>query len=111
MAVYTEVTEAALAAFLAGYAIGEPLSLRGIAEGVENSNFLLDTTHGRYVLTLYERRVDPAELPWFLGLMRHLAAQGVACPQPVPGRDGEALRELALGRELVAGPQAVVVDP
>ncbi|MDT8264476.1 phosphotransferase, partial [Roseomonas sp. DSM 102946] len=55
----------------------------------------LDTTHGRYVLTLYERRVDPAELPWFLGLMRHLAAQGVACPQPVPGRDGEALRELA----------------
>ncbi|SUE43062.1 homoserine kinase [Roseomonas gilardii] len=95
MAVYTEVTEAALAAFLADYAIGAPLSLRGIAEGVENSNFLLDTTDGRYVLTLYEKRVDPAELPWFLGLMRHLAEQGVACPQPVPGRDGEALRELA----------------
>ncbi|MFC0409746.1 homoserine kinase [Roseomonas elaeocarpi] len=94
MAVYTEVPEAALAAFLGDYDLGAPVALHGIAEGVENSNFLLDTTAGRYVLTLYERRVNPAELPWFIGLMRHLAARGVACPLPVAARDGEALREL-----------------
>ena len=95
MAVYTEVSPEALDAFLAEYDIGAAVALRGIAEGVENSNFLLDTATGRYVLTLYEKRVNPAELPWFLGLMRHLAARGVACPQPVPARDGEALRVLA----------------
>jgi homoserine kinase type II len=95
MAVYTEVTEAALQAFLADYELGELVALRGIAEGVENSNFALQTTGGSYILTLYEKRVDPAELPWFLGLMRHLAAQGLSCPLPVAGRDGVALRQLA----------------
>ncbi|UFN46832.1 homoserine kinase [Roseomonas sp. OT10] len=95
MAVYTDVSPEALDAFLAPYDIGAAVALHGIAEGVENSNFLLDTTTGRYVLTLYEKRVNPAELPWFLGLMRHLAARGVACPLPVAARDGEALRELA----------------
>ncbi|MFT8244088.1 homoserine kinase [Roseomonas sp. BN140053] len=99
MAVYTEVSPEALAAFLEDYALGAPLALHGIAEGVENSNFLLRTTGGAlgdtFVLTLYEKRVDPAELPWFIGLMRHLAAGGVDCPQPVAARDGEALRQLA----------------
>ncbi|WP_424814177.1 homoserine kinase [Roseococcus sp. YIM B11640] len=95
MAVYTEVTDEALRAFLAGYPLGELLAFRGIAEGVENSNYALKTTKGDFVLTLYERRVDPAELPWFLGLMRHLVARGISAPQPVAGHDGEALRELA----------------
>ncbi|TPG52318.1 homoserine kinase [Roseomonas nepalensis] len=95
MAVYTEVSDEALRAFLAGYDLGGLVAFRGIAEGVENSNYALRTTGGDFILTLYERRVDPAELPWFLGLMRHLAARGLACPQPVAGRDGEALRELA----------------
>lgn len=95
MAVYTEVGPGALAAFLADYDLGPALSLAPIAEGIENSNYRLSTPRGAYVLTLFERRVDPAELPWFLGLMRHLAARGVACPQPVPGRDGAALRGLA----------------
>ena len=95
MAVYTEVSDEALRAFLSGYDLGELLAFRGIAEGVENSNYALKTTGGDFILTLYERRVDPAELPWFLGLMRHLAAHGLACPQPVAGTDGEALRELA----------------
>ncbi|MFC4167408.1 homoserine kinase [Teichococcus aestuarii] len=96
MAVYTEVSDEALRAFLADYDLGELLAFRGIAEGVENSNFALKTSEGGdFVLTLYEKRVDPAELPWFLGLMRHLAAQGVSCPLPVAGRDGIALRELA----------------
>jgi len=62
---------------------------------VENSNFSLRTTAGDFILTLYEKRVDPAELPWFLGLMEHLASRGIVCPQPVHGRDGEALRHLA----------------
>ena len=70
------------------------MAFRGIAEGVENSNFSLRTSTGDFILTLYERRVEPADLPWFLGLMRHLAAHGITCPTPVAGRDGEALRQL-----------------
>ncbi|HTB44184.1 MAG TPA: homoserine kinase [Acetobacteraceae bacterium] len=94
MAVYTEVTDDALAAFLAEYNLGTMVAYRGIAEGVENSNYSLRTTTGDYILTLYEKRVDPAELPWFLGLMEHLARRGIVCPLPVHGRDGEALRHL-----------------
>lgn len=95
MAVYTEVSDEALRAFLADYALGELLAFRGIAEGVENSNYALKTAAGDFILTLYEKRVDPAELPYFLGLMEHLAANGLACPTPVRGRDGAALRSLA----------------
>ncbi len=95
MAVYTEVTDEALRAFLADYALGELLAYRGIAEGVENSNYALRTSEGDFILTLYEKRVDPRELPYFLGLMEHLAARGLACPLPVKGRDGAALRALA----------------
>jgi homoserine kinase type II len=95
MAVYTEVTDDALRAFLDEFEIGELVAFRGIAEGVENSNFSLKTSAGDFILTLYERRVDPAELPWFLGLMRHLATRGITCPLPVTGRDGAALRMLA----------------
>ena len=95
MAVYTEVSDEALAAFLGEYDIGQAVAFRGIAEGVENSNFSLRTTQGDFILTLYEKRVDPAELPWFLGLMEHLASRGITCPQPVRGRDGSALRRLA----------------
>jgi homoserine kinase type II len=95
VAVYTEVTDDALAAFLGGYDIGTAVAFRGIAEGVENSNYSLRTTAGDFILTLYEKRVDPSELPWFLGLMEHLAGRNFVCPQPVRGRDGDALRHLA----------------
>ena len=95
MAVYTEVTDEALAAFLEEYDIGHAVAFRGIAQGVENSNFSLRTTGGDFILTLYEERVNPEELPWFLGLMEHLARRGLTCPQPVRGRDGQALRQLA----------------
>lgn len=94
MAVYTDVSDDALAAFLAEYALGTMVAFRGIAEGVENSNFSLRTTTGDYILTLYEKRVDPADLPWFLGLMEHLARRGIVCPLPVHGKDGQALRHL-----------------
>ncbi|MDB5398024.1 MAG: Homoserine kinase [Rhodopila sp.] len=94
MAVYTEVTDEALAHFLSDYDIGTMVAFRGIAEGVENSNFSLRTTAGDFILTLYEKRVDPHDLPWFLGLMEHLAQRGFVCPQPVHGRDGAALRHL-----------------
>jgi homoserine kinase type II len=94
MAVYTEVTDEALRAFLADYDLGGLIAFRGIAEGVENSNYALRTERGDFILTLYEKRVDPAELPYFLGLMEHLAARGLPCPTPVHGRDGAALRAL-----------------
>jgi len=98
MAVYTEVTDEALEAFLADYDIGTMVAFRGIAEGVENSNYSLRTSRGDFILTLYEKRVNPEELPWFLGLMEHLAQHGLVCPQPVHGRDGSALRCLS-GRQ------------
>ena len=94
MAVYTDVPDDKLKAFLADYALGEPVSCKGIAEGVENSNYLLRTERGLFILTLYEKRVKPAELPFFLALLDHLAKKGIACPTPVHGRDGKALREL-----------------
>jgi homoserine kinase type II len=95
MAVYTEVTDEALAAFLTLYDIGRMVAFRGIAEGVENSNYALKTTTGDYILTLYEKRVNTEELPWFLGLMEHLAAHGLNCPLPVRGLDGGNLKPLA----------------
>jgi len=95
MAVYTEVSDDALSAFLALYDIGEVTSFKGIAEGVENSNYLLRTSGGQYILTLYEKRVKAEDLPFFIGLMEHLAGRGVTCPQPVRNRQGSALGELA----------------
>lgn len=95
MAVYTDITEDELGTFLSGYDIGTLTSYKGIAEGVENSNFLLHTTSGAYILTLYEKRVDPGDLPFFLGLMQHLADRGLSCPLPLTRRDGAQLGELA----------------
>jgi homoserine kinase type II len=95
MAVYTDVTDEALFAFLADYDLGAVLSFKGIAEGVENSNFLLHCESGFYILTLYEKRVNPDDLPFFIGLMEHLAEKRLSCPLPVHRRDGTALGTLA----------------
>jgi homoserine kinase type II len=95
MAVYTDVSAEELSAFLQDYDLGSLLSFKGIAEGVENSNFLIETSRGRYILTLYEKRVNRADLPFFLGLMGHLADRGINCPLPVKAHDGRALREIA----------------
>ncbi|MGH2340375.1 homoserine kinase [Segnochrobactraceae bacterium EtOH-i3] len=95
MAVYTEISDAELAAFVARYDIGAPRSVKGIAEGVENTNYMLETEGGRFILTLYEKRVDPADLPFFLGLMDHLSSRGVTCPTPIHDREGGALGVLA----------------
>ena len=95
MAVYTDVMAEELAAFLAGYDVGELLAYKGIAEGVENSNFLVHTSRGYFILTLYERRVAASDLPFFLALMEHLHARGITCPQPVKNRNGETLGRVA----------------
>jgi homoserine kinase type II len=95
MAVYTEVTDEALTAFVALFDIGSVVAFRGIAEGVENSNYALKTTEADFILTLYEKRVEVADLPYFLGLMEHLAAQGLPCALPVRARDGANLNPLA----------------
>jgi homoserine kinase type II len=94
MAVYTDVSDDALGAFLTDYDLGPVSSFKGIAEGVENSNFLMQTERGRFFLTLYEKRVKEGDLPFFIGLMEHLAKNGVNCPQPVRNRKGEALGRL-----------------
>lgn len=109
MAVYTEVSDEELQAFAAQYDLGEVVSCKGIAEGVENTNYLLQTlpdgneTPDSYILTLYEKRVRPEDLPFFLGLLEHLAAHGITCPTPIHGRDGAALRQLC-------GKPAVIVS-
>jgi homoserine kinase type II len=95
MAVYTDVAADELAEFLKAYDIGELLSYKGIAEGVENSNFLLHTAAGTFILTLYEKRVAKGDLPFFLSLMTHLASHGINCPQPLVDKSGEALGTLA----------------
>ena len=95
MAVYTDITEDDLRNFLTQYDVGSLTSYKGIAEGVENSNFLLHTTKNPLILTLYEKRVEKSDLPFFLGLMQHLAAKGLSCPLPLPRKDGELLGELS----------------
>lgn len=94
MAVYTDISDAELEAFLAGYELGRPVSFKGVAEGVENSNFLLETERGRFFLTIYERRVLAADLPFFLGVMEHLAAQGFPSATPIASRDARLLGEI-----------------
>jgi homoserine kinase type II len=95
MAVYTDVPDEELRSFVSGYDIGDVLSFKGIAEGVENSNFFLATTRGSYILTLYEKRVRAEDLPFFLALMEHLSARGLSCPLPVRDRSGGALGRLS----------------
>jgi homoserine kinase type II len=95
MAVYTDISEIDLGAFLRNYDIGDLLSYKGIAEGVENSNFLLHASSGAYILTLYEKRVNRDDLPFFVNLMQHLQGKGINCPLPVKQRTGTAIGELA----------------
>jgi homoserine kinase type II len=95
MAVYTEVSDEELSSFIASYGLGELLSFKGIAEGVENTNYIIHTTRGPFILTLYEKRVSSGDLPFFLGLMEHLAARGVSCPPPVRDLEGRNVKELA----------------
>ncbi len=87
MSVFTPIQDADLAAILAHYDLGAPTAFEGVPEGIENTNYFLTTTRGRYVLTVFER-VPAADVPYFLRLMEHLAARGVPCPRPVPRRDG-----------------------
>ena len=94
MAVYTDITDQELEAFLADFDIGHATAFKGIAEGVENSNFLLETSAGRYILTVYERRVSPEDLPFFLGLMQWLAARGFPSATPIADRSGATLKTL-----------------
>jgi len=95
MAVYTEVSDDELASFNTSYGLGELLSFKGIAEGVENTNYIVHTTKGPFILTIYEKRVEVADLPFYLGLMEHLAEHGVTCPTPVRNGEGNNLSQLA----------------
>jgi len=95
MAVYTDVSDEELESFIRSYDIGAVTSFKGIAEGVENSNYLVHTETGPYILTLYEKRVSLGDLPYFLALMEHLASRGITCPLPVHDREGRNLKELA----------------
>lgn len=94
MAVYTKVSAETLASFLEGYDVGVLVSAKGIAEGVENSNYLVETERARFILTLYEKRVDERDLPYFLGLTDHLSRKGLPVPAPIADRSGQALQDL-----------------
>jgi homoserine kinase type II len=95
MAVYTQVPSETLAAFLTRFDVGVLVAQKGIAEGVENSNYLVDTSKGRFLLTLYEKRVDADDLPFFLDLLEHLARRGNPVPRALPGRGGQTIHQLA----------------
>src|SRR5579862_8265918 len=115
MAVYTKVSESEATEFLRAYNIGFLRELTGISQGVENSNYFLTTTEGRFILTLYEKRVNKEDLPFFLGLMEHLAKKNIPCPLPIKAKGGHALRELA-GRpaavtSFLAGAAAIHITP
>lgn len=94
MAVYTQVSFCDLESFLSWYGITDVVVFKGISEGVENSNYFLQTPDARFILTLFEKRVDPHDLPYFLGLMGHLHQKGIVCPQPLVAKDGLVLRDL-----------------
>jgi homoserine kinase type II len=94
MAVYTDITDEELAGLLADFDLGEATALKGVAEGVENSNFLLETTGGRYFLTIYEKRVNAGDLPFFLGLMQWVADRGYPSARPVADRDGALIKQV-----------------
>ena len=95
MAVYTQLSDEELARFVAGHGLGDLRSVKGIAEGVENTNYLIETERGRYILTIYEKRVAPENLPFYLGLMEHLSSKGIACPLPVRDTNGQQVAQLA----------------
>lgn len=95
MAVYTHVPAEEMAQFLTRYDVGELLSAKGIAEGVENSNYLVETDKGRFILTLYEKRVNEADLPFFMDLLDHLSSRGCPVPRFIPDRQGRQLQQLA----------------
>jgi homoserine kinase type II len=92
MAVYTHLPADALQALIGEYDVGELVSAKGIAEGVSNSNWLVETTAGRFILTMYEHRVEAADLPFFLGLLDHLSARGSPVPRTIHDRTGAAFR-------------------
>jgi homoserine kinase type II len=94
MAVYTQVSAEALTDFLARYDHGALVSAKGIAEGVENSNYMVDTTAGRYILTLYEKRVAAGDLPFFMEMLDHVAADGNLVPRAFADRDGHVIQQL-----------------
>src|SRR5438445_6310354 len=102
MAVYTDISDAELDALMAEFDLGLPLAFKGIAEGVSNSNFLLETDRGRFILTVYEARTNEKDLPFFLGLLRWLADRGYPCAPPMPARDG------ALYKRVRGKPAAIV---
>ena len=95
MAVYTQITDEQLRTFLTRYEVGELLSYKGIAEGVQNTNFLVHTDQNQFILTLYEKLVETEDLPFFLGLMEHLSRHAISCPLPIHDKQGEVLQELA----------------
>lgn len=83
MAVYTRIPEAELHEFVNRYAIGNVREVKDILSGVENSNFFLTTDAGKYILTIYEKRTREEDLPFFINLMRHIAAKNIPCPAPI----------------------------
>ena len=95
MAVYTSIDDHEISDLLARYDIGQLLSLAGIAEGVENSNFLLRTDKNTFILTLYEKRTNEADLPFFMDLKRHLSDAGLNCPLPIADKTGQILQKIA----------------
>lgn len=94
MAVYTKVSAEEIDAFLTRFDVGTLVSAKGIAEGVENSNYLIETTQDRFILTLYEKRVDPDDLPFFIAMLDHLAEKNCPVPPMIADSNGTKIQKL-----------------
>jgi len=95
MAVYTKVSDSQLSSLLEKYNIGTAKELKAIEQGIENSNYFLTTDKGRFILTIYEKRVNKNDLPFFLNLMKHLSSKNIPCPIPIITKNGQSLSEIA----------------
>ena len=103
MAVFTKLTKDDIEKFLKGYSIGSLISFEGIMEGIENTNYKIITTSNAYILTIFEKRVNPNELPFFMNLQRNLVTHGFDCPLPIDNNEGSAINN-------IQGKSAVIIS-
>ena len=95
MAVYTKITHQQIASHLSNYSIGELVSFAEIVEGIDNSNFILETKIGKYILTIFEKRINEKDLPFFINFKLHLARKGINCPRPIIDNNGSVINKIA----------------
>jgi len=94
MAVYTKLNKTDISNFLKNYNIGDLISFKEIIDGIDNSNFIIETSIGKFILTIFESRINKQELPFFINLKKHLSSQGICCPEPIQNKSGHLINDI-----------------